>query len=64
MLPIGGFFIVLFIGWFFSPALVKAELTNEGTLKGKYLPVFRFLVRFVAPVAIALVFIYSMGIIK
>jgi NSS family neurotransmitter:Na+ symporter len=64
MLPIGGFFIVLFIGWFFSPAMVKAELTNEGAIKGRFLPLFKFLVRFIAPVAIAMVFIYSLGIIK
>jgi NSS family neurotransmitter:Na+ symporter len=64
MLPIGGFFIVLFIGWFFSPALVKKELTNDGSLKGRYLPLFRFFVKFIAPVAIAMVFLYSLGIIK
>jgi len=64
MLPIGGFFIVLFIGWFFSPVLVKKELTNDGSLKGRYLPLFRFFVKFIAPVAIAMVFLYSLGIIK
>ncbi len=64
MLPIGGFFIVLFIGWFFSPARTKAELTNDGKLKAGYFPVFLFIVKFVAPVAIAMVFLYSLGIFK
>ncbi len=64
MLPIGGFFIVFFIGWFFRPALVKKELTNDGSIKGRYLPYFRFFVKFVAPVAIAMVFLYSLGIFR
>ena len=62
MLPLGGLFIVLFIGWFFRPDLTKAELTNNGELKGRFLPLFMFIVKFVAPVAIAMVFLYSLGI--
>ncbi|HAM11420.1 MAG TPA: sodium-dependent transporter, partial [Bacteroidales bacterium] len=58
MLPLGGLFIVIFIGWFFSPQLTKAELTNEGRLKAGYFPVYMFIVRFVAPLAIAMVFLY------
>jgi NSS family neurotransmitter:Na+ symporter len=64
MLPLGGLFIVLFIGWYFAPQRTKMELTNDGALKGSYIPLFMFLVRFVAPVAIAMVFLYSLGIIK
>jgi len=62
MLPLGGLFIVLFIGWFFSPQMTRNELTNEGKLSDRLLPVFMFIVRFVAPVAIAMVFLYSLGI--
>lgn len=64
MLPLGGLFIVIFIGWSFSPKLTESELTNEGKLKAGYIPVFMFIVRFVAPVAIAIVFLYSLGIIR
>ncbi|HPJ60311.1 MAG TPA: sodium-dependent transporter [Bacteroidales bacterium] len=64
MLPVGGFFIVIFIGWFFSRDLTARELTNEGALKGTLLPVFMFIVKFIAPVAIAMVFLYSLGIIR
>jgi NSS family neurotransmitter:Na+ symporter len=64
MLPLGGLFIVLFIGWFFSPGLTKKELTNNGELKGGYIPLFMFIVKFNAPVAIAMVFLYSLGILK
>ncbi|NSW95547.1 MAG: sodium-dependent transporter [Bacteroidales bacterium] len=64
MLPLGGLFIVLFIGWFLNPELTKNELTNDGKFKGRFLPLFRFLVRYIAPVAIAAVFLYGLGIIK
>ncbi len=64
MLPLGGLFIVIFIGWSFSPQRTKDELTNEGKIKAGYLPVYMFIVRFVAPVAIAMVFLYSLGILK
>ena len=64
MLPLGGLFIVLFIGWFYSPSLTKKELTNDGALKSTYLPLFMFIVKFIAPVAIAMVFLYSLGILK
>jgi NSS family neurotransmitter:Na+ symporter len=59
LLPVGGLFIVLFIGWFFARKNTVTELTNEGTLKGKYIPAYMFLVKFVAPIAIALVFVYG-----
>lgn len=64
MLPLGGLFIVLFIGWYFKPDLTRNELTNEGRIKSTYLPFFMFIVRFIAPVAIAMVFLYSLGIIR
>jgi NSS family neurotransmitter:Na+ symporter len=64
MLPVGGFFIVIFIGWFYSPKATENELTNNGELKGRFLPLFMFIVRFIAPVAIAMVFLYSLGIIQ
>ena len=64
MLPVGGLFIVIFIGWFFSRDISKSELTNDGDLKGNIVPVFMFIVKFVAPIAIAMVFLYSLGIFK
>jgi NSS family neurotransmitter:Na+ symporter len=64
MLPAGGFFIVLFIGWFFSKDLIRKELTNDGALKGTLLPTYMFIVKFIAPVAIAMVFLYFLGIVK
>ncbi len=61
LLPLGGFFIVIFVGWFMGTDRVRAELTNRGEIKAAYMPVFVFLVRFVAPLAIALVFMNGLG---
>ena len=64
LLPIGAFLIVIFLGWFLGKKVIADELSNEGTLKNRFLGVFIFIVKFIAPVAIALVFLYSIGIIK
>ncbi len=64
LLPLGGFFIVIFVGWFMGGKVVKDELSNEGSLKARFWLVFLFLVRFVAPIAIAVVFLNGIGIIN
>ena len=62
LLPVGGFFIVIFIGWFLKTRIAGDELSNSGSLKVRYLPAFMFIVKFIAPIAIALVFLYKLGI--
>ena len=64
LLPIGALFIVIFLGWFLSKKLITDELTNQGTLKMKFFGLFIFIIKFIAPVAILLVFLNSIGIIK
>ena len=64
LLPIGGFFIVIYVGWFMGKKNVRKELSNEGKLKARLLAVFMFLVRYIAPVAILLVFLNSIGALR
>ncbi len=64
LLPLGGLFIVLFVGWVMKKSDVEDELTNHGKIKIGYLGLYRFLLRYIVPVAIALVFLYSIKIIK
>jgi NSS family neurotransmitter:Na+ symporter len=59
-LPLGGFFIVVFVGWFFSGEKSKQELSSDGARKIKYYKLFTFLVKFVAPLAIA--FLFALGV--
>jgi NSS family neurotransmitter:Na+ symporter len=59
LLPLGGLLIVLFVGWFAGNKIARQELSNEGKLKVTYFPFFNIIVKFIAPVAIAAIFIYS-----
>jgi NSS family neurotransmitter:Na+ symporter len=64
LLPLGGLLIVAFLGWFFPGHSVRDELSNGGTLKVRYYSLYRFIIRFIAPVAIALVFLNGLGLLK
>jgi NSS family neurotransmitter:Na+ symporter len=64
LLPVGGFFIVLFVAWFFGREKSSAELSNEGTLKAAYIPVYVFIIRFIAPLALAIIFLNGIGLLK
>jgi len=64
LLPLGGLLIVAFLGWFFPGQSVKDELSNGGTLPVRYYSLYRFVIRFIAPVAIALVFLNGLGLLK
>lgn len=64
LLPVGGLLIVGFLGWFFPGSSVRDELSNGGTLRVRYYSLYRFIIRFVAPVAIALVFLNGLGLLK
>lgn len=62
-LPIGGLLTCLFIGWYVPKKLVKDEFTNWGTLQGKMFGVYYFLIRYVSPTAILLVFLHQFGVL-
>lgn len=64
LLPLGGFFIVIFVAWFLGRKKVKEELSNSGKLKVKYIPFFMFVVKFLAPLAIAFIFLQGVGLIR
>jgi len=63
LLPLGAICIVLFVGWFLGKKTVKDELSNNGTVKLPFLNVFMWIVKLVAPLAIAMVFIYGLGLL-
>ena len=64
MLPLGGFLIALFIGWYIDRKEVSEELSNHGTLQVHTFKVLMFLLRYIAPVAIAIIFINELGLLK
>ncbi len=63
LLPLGGFFIVIFVGWYLGRKNVNDEITNSGMLRVRLFSIFLFIVKFLAPLAIALVFLHGMGLI-
>ncbi|MCQ2196686.1 MAG: sodium-dependent transporter [Bacteroidaceae bacterium] len=56
-MPLGGIGLCLFVGWYMDKKTVRDELTNSGAAPTSLYGAFMFLVRFVAPVCIALVFL-------
>ena len=63
LLPIGGMFIALFIGWSFGKFKVMREMAQGGKLIGWFLQAFIILVKFIAPLAIFIVFLKGINII-
>lgn len=61
MMPIGSFLMCLFVGWVVDEKIVRNELTNDGTIMNWLYPIWRFVVRYVAPVLILLIFINELG---
>ena len=60
-LPVGGMFISLFTGWYLDKKFVRQEITNGGEIKAPYFRLFIFILRYVAPVAIALILLNQLG---
>ena len=61
-LPTAGLLTCLFLGWYVPKKVVQDEFTNWGTLKGQVFHVYLFLIRFVCPVLIFLVFLNQFGV--
>lgn len=64
MLPLGGMLIAFFAGWVLDRRILWNELTNGGTLRFPVFRIFVFLLKYVAPVGIGLVFLNELGILN
>ena len=63
MMPIGALLTSLYIGWGARTAVVNREFTNCGTVYRRLFPVYLFMVRFICPILIAIVFLNQLGVI-
>ncbi len=63
MLPIGGMMTALFAGWVVKKSVLHNELTNFDTIPCGYERVLRFLLRYICPIAVALIFLDNLGLI-
>ncbi len=63
MLPLGGMIISIFVGWKLDRKVLKSEMTCNGATSFCLMGLLVFLLRWVCPIAIALIFLNSIGII-
>lgn len=63
-LPLGGIIFSIVVGWVLEKHFVYGQLTNNGTLRTPrfILKTIVFLMRYVSPVLIAMVFLYGLGL--
>ncbi len=57
MLPVVSIFMCLYMGWFAPRDLLSRQLTNNGTFRTRLYRPILFIIRFVAPVLIAIVLV-------
>lgn len=62
LMTIGALLFSIFVGWRMDKSAVNDELTNNGQLRGtgKIFPVVYFLIKYIAPVTIAAIFIIGL----
>jgi NSS family neurotransmitter:Na+ symporter len=63
LLPLSGLLLSIFIGWFLDKKEYYNELTNNNTIKLRLFKLLVFLIKFVIPLAIVIIFIKGIGII-
>jgi NSS family neurotransmitter:Na+ symporter len=64
MLPIGGLLIVIFAGRVMPERILYSQLTNDNEKKNWSYAVIKFLIRYVSPIFISLMFLDLIGLIK
>lgn len=64
LLPAGGFFTCIFAGWRLDRSLLRNQITQNGRLPFRIFGLFIFLLRWVCPLVILLVFLDNLHIIN
>ncbi len=60
-MPLGAFLTCIYVGWVTKRRHVYEEYTNHGTLNKGSVTVWLFIIRFVCPVLIAMIFLHQFG---
>ena len=64
LMPIGSLLMCVFVGWVVDEQVVRQEITNQGTLRSPLYRLWLFLVRYVAPLCILLIFANELGLFR
>lgn len=59
----GAFATVIFTGWIFQKERLRKVFTSNGRYSNLIFPVFLFMIRFICPVAVAIIFLSQIGFI-
>lgn len=62
-LPVGGFATAILIGWFWNKKEALNEASNEGLVAKKLLPIWFFIIKYIAPIVILLIFLNNIGVL-
>lgn len=62
LLPLGGVFAVIFVGYVMRKEDVAAELSNDNSFPIKWFSAYRFVIRYMAPLAILLILLNQLGV--
>ena len=57
IMPIGGLLICIFLGWVVDEKVMRDEITNMGTIRAPYYKLYRFIIRYLAPICILFIFV-------
>ncbi len=62
-LPVGGLMTCVFVGWRLDRKRYEAEITNDGKLPFRFMKQTIFIIKYICPIAIFIIFLDSIGII-
>lgn len=62
LLPVGGFFTCIFVGWKLDRRILRAQLTNDEALRFRIYGVLSLLLRYFCPILLLLVFLDNLGV--
>jgi NSS family neurotransmitter:Na+ symporter len=57
MLPLVALAGCIYVGWFAPKDLMQRQLTNNGALRSRIIPIVMFMLKWLAPIAILAIFI-------
>lgn len=63
-LPIGGILTCILVGWIWGEENALKEITSDGMYTFKRYKAYNFIIKYIAPIAIGIIFLYSTGILK
>lgn len=62
LLPAGGLFTCLFVGWRLDRRILRAQITNDWQLRFRIYGLFLFLLRWICPAVLLLIFLDNLGL--